>query len=170
MPIRMRAKSGFELSQKAHSALRWMIARQGARFGECAFVVWGWSDDFRASGPQPFDETDVLMQFLSDSPALAGESAPLKRDEEEATRRNVSLSELYARNLTACMAGYRNRVGENHRNIHLVAIDSASTGCMSLVLDREIESSRLLDNLKRWHLCGSMDTKLRRYGGRESEV
>jgi len=145
---------GFELSQKAHSALRWMIARQGRTFGECAFVTWGWSDE-SLSDPLPFDDTDALMRFLSASPSSECNIVSLKKEKEEAQLRNLSLAEVYAENLTACMAGYRNRLGEDHRKIHLVAIDSASTGCMSLVLDREIESSFLLDNLKHWHLTAA---------------
>ena len=31
---------GFEVTQKAHSALRWLIARQGRRDGDQAIVAW----------------------------------------------------------------------------------------------------------------------------------
>ncbi|NLC82612.1 MAG: hypothetical protein GX748_15655 [Lentisphaerae bacterium] len=49
------------------------------------------------------------------------------------------------------MAGYGNRLSACHSNIHIVAIDSATTGRMSLVLDRTIESTRLIENLQAWH-------------------
>lgn len=142
---------GFELSQKAHNALRWLIARQGRRFGECAFVTWGWSEDFSSPAPQPFDDTDTMLQILSETRPSDGNTSSLQRDAEEARTRNVTLAAIYAENLTSCMAGYAKKLGDKHRNVHLVAIDAASTGCMSLVLDREIESSRLLGNLENWH-------------------
>jgi CRISPR-associated protein Csd1 len=124
-------------------------------FGECAYVAWGWSEELQTSAPQPFDDTDTLIELLSDTPPAVDSMPALKRDEEQAIARNVTLADIYAQNLTTCIAGYRNKLGNNHRNIHLVAIDSASTGCMSLVLDREIESSRLLDTLAHWHLAAA---------------
>jgi CRISPR-associated protein Csd1 len=31
----------YEVSQKAHNALKWLIANQGQKAGEKVFVLWG---------------------------------------------------------------------------------------------------------------------------------
>lgn len=165
---------GFEFTQKAHSALRWLIARQGRNFGDCAYVIWGWEDDGLCSALDPFNDTDQAFADLFGDAEV--EISPLDQAEKLAAGRRVTLEALYAQNLMQCMAGYGTKLGDNSRNIHLVAIDSATTGRMSLVLDRAIESSRLLGCLQNWHrdaawpqnfgLVGSgADRKSRRFVG-----
>lgn len=140
---------GFEFSQKAHSALRWLIARQGRIFGDCAYVVWGWQDEVHESPFNPFNDTDQAFEDLFGD-AETG-ITQLNRAEKLADKRRITLAALYAKDLMRCMAGYGNRLSACHSNIHIVAIDSATTGRMSLVLDRTIESTRLIENLQAWH-------------------
>ena len=50
------ATVGFETTQKAHFALRWLISRQGYRKGDLAIVAWATSG---ASIPKPTDDPIV---------------------------------------------------------------------------------------------------------------
>ncbi len=140
---------GFEFSQKAHNALRWLIAKQGRRFGECAYVVWGWDGDEARPPLTPFEDTDLMLGDLFGD--VEANQTQLDRAETLAAERRIKLASLYADKLMNCMAGYGSRLGDQHRNIHIVGIDSATPGRMSLVIDRSIDSSKLLVNLESWH-------------------
>lgn len=49
---------GFDVTQKAHSALRWLIARQGRRDGDQVIVAWAVSG---AEVPDPLADTHYLL-------------------------------------------------------------------------------------------------------------
>lgn len=56
------ATVGFETTQKAHAALRWLIGRQGYRNKDQAIVAWATSGD---DIPQPFDDLVDTQQDLA---------------------------------------------------------------------------------------------------------
>ncbi|NJM37584.1 MAG: hypothetical protein HC845_06840 [Akkermansiaceae bacterium] len=53
----------FEITQKAHSALRWLIARQGRRFGDLNIVTWATMGDMP---PDPIKSSFELFISPSD--------------------------------------------------------------------------------------------------------
>jgi CRISPR-associated protein Csd1 len=138
---------GFEVSQKSHNALRWLISRQGLRFGGRTYAIWS-CENIEDEIVNPFANTEEIMKFLDgDFDAV---DTDILEDQVSKTS-GVSLPEIYVSNLKKSMKGYGFKI-KNSSHIHMVAIDSfSSTGRIALVEDREISKSQLLDNLLSWH-------------------
>ncbi|OHB43476.1 MAG: type I-C CRISPR-associated protein Cas8c/Csd1 [Planctomycetes bacterium GWC2_39_26] len=123
---------GFEVTQKAHSALRWLISRQGYRNGDQAIVAWATSG---AEIPDP----------LADPLAILGEDT-LKSDDSD----NVSVAQNLAIKLRQKIAGYKAALGDAS-GVVVMGIDSATPGRMAITFYRELTGSEFLERLERWH-------------------
>lgn len=123
---------GFEVTQKAHSALRWLISRQGYRNGDQAIVAWATSG---AEIPDP----------LADPLAILGEDA-LKSDDSD----NVSVAQNLAIKLRQKIAGYKADLGDTS-GVVVMGIDSATPGRMAITFYRELTGSEFLERLEKWH-------------------
>lgn len=119
---------GFDASHKAHSALRWLIAKQGYQDGDLAIVAWSTSGN---SVPDP----------LADSRALLG-----LQDEEQI----AYAGEDYALRLQQKMQGYTADLG-SARDIVVLGLDSATKGRMSLIFYKELSGSEFLERIEEWH-------------------
>lgn len=123
---------GFEVTQKAHIALRWMIAKgHASRNGDQ--VVVSWSIKGKAV-PDPF----------ADSFHLFGAEAGTVEPEE------VNLGQAFARRLARRMAGYRADLGPAD-DVVILGLDSATPGRMSITYYRELTGSDFLDRIETWH-------------------
>jgi len=125
------ATVGFKTSQKAHSALRWLIARQGYKSGDLAIVAWATSG---ATVIQPTD--DPVDAWDEDAPS---EEASVAYTAQEVAIR-----------LKKKIAGYRQELGETAQMV-VMAVDSATTGRLSIVYYRTLTSSDFLGRIERWH-------------------
>lgn len=124
---------GFEVTQKAHNALRWLIARQGSRNGDQAVVAWAVSG---AAVPDPMADTDaVLFETDVPSPAPALEDA----------------GQPFAWRLKRAIAGYQARL-QPHESVVVMALDSATPGRMAITYYRELRGSEFLQRIESWHL------------------
>ncbi|RCX20103.1 CRISPR-associated Csd1 family protein [Anaerobacterium chartisolvens] len=119
---------GYETSQKAHNALRWLLDKKGHRNGEQAFVAWGIED--QPMPPFMGDGFDMLIQE-----ELAGEN---------------STREEYAERFRKSMAGYGSKLGDND-DVVVMGVDSATPGRLSVIYYRELKGSELLGSLNNWH-------------------
>jgi CRISPR-associated protein Csd1 len=122
-----------EASQKAHSALLWLIDRQGQVFRndkkapELTIVAWAITDK---KIPQP---TDSSLDLVNDS-----EAEPPYTAENFATKfRNKIL-------------GYKAELGET-KGVQVMAMDAASKGRLAITYYRELKGSDYLERLERWH-------------------
>lgn len=123
---------GFDVTQKAHSALRWLISRQGYRNGDQAIVAWATSG---VEIPDPLaDPLDIL-----------GEDN-LKSDDSD----NVSVAQNLAIKLRQKIAGYKVDLGDTS-GVVVMGIDSATQGRMAITFYRELTGSEFLERLERWH-------------------
>jgi CRISPR-associated protein Csd1 len=123
---------GFEASQKAHYALRWLISRQGYQRGEQAVVAWAVSGK---DIPQPF----------SDPLAVIGlDELPSNESPSAYTAENIGIK---FRNR---IAGYGSEIG-NTSGVVIMALDSASPGRMSITFYRELTGSEYLERINKWH-------------------
>ena len=84
---------GFDVTQKAHFALRWLISRQGYRKDDLAIVAWATSG---VSVPQPTD--DPMSMLLKDFPINAPST--------------VSTAQDVAIKLKKKIAGYGKEIGD----------------------------------------------------------
>lgn len=125
---------GFDVSQKAHSALRWLISRQGyrSRNGDQAVVAWATSG--------------IEIHRLLDDPfeILGGEN--LKSDEDD----NVSTAQNLAIKLRQKIAGYKADLGDTS-GVVIMGLDSATQGRMAITFYRELTGSDFLRRIDHWH-------------------
>jgi len=122
----------YDVTQKAHSALRWLISRQGYRNGDQSVVAWAVSG---APVPDPFG--DPLSIF--------GEAdLPSDQTSEDSTAQNL------ARKLKNKIAGYKAELGDT-TDVVVMGLDSATPGRMAVTFYRELTGSDFLERLNRWH-------------------
>jgi CRISPR-associated protein Csd1 len=123
---------GFEVSQKAHSALRWLISRQGYRSGDQAIVAWA------TSGKQ-------IPDPLADPLSILGEEE-LAMDDSDV----VSTAQNIALKFNKKMAGYKADLGDTS-GVVVMGLDSATPGRMAITFYRELTGSDFLSRIEQWH-------------------
>src|SRR5699024_5908673 len=52
------ASIGYDVSQKAHNALKWLIRKQGKEIGDCIFLIWGNTLEYV---PDIYDDNPSLL-------------------------------------------------------------------------------------------------------------
>lgn len=133
---------GHDVSQKAHSALRWLIGRQGYRRGTLAYVAWAVSGK---EIPAPFGGPDDWISWDDDAPNEA-----LATPAETAPNHSRDLGQIYARRLNKYMSGY-GEIDTPTEDIIVMGLDSATTGRMAITYYRELKGSEFLERLRQWH-------------------
>jgi CRISPR-associated protein Csd1 len=125
---------GIEVTQKAHSVLRWLISRQGYRSRNAGQAIVAWA----TSG--------VEIHRLLDDPfeILGGEN--LKSDEAD----NVSTAQNLAIKLRNKIAGYKADLGDTS-GVVVMGLDSATPGRMAITFYRELTGSDFLKRIEQWH-------------------
>jgi len=126
------ATVSFQVSQKAHYALRWLISRQGYRRHEQAIVAWATSGK---DIPQP----------LADPLAILGiDELPSDESASVYTAENISVR------FKQRIAGYGSELGDT-TGVVVMALDSATPGRMAITFYRELTGSDYLERINRWH-------------------
>lgn len=130
----------FEVSQKAHAALRWLIERQGYRDFDSGQTVVAWAVSGKLI-PDPFKDTLALIlgtgiDELPESTAQTG----LIGD----------AGQSFALRLKQAMRGYRAKLNRTD-DIVVMGLDSATPGRMAITYYRELKGSEFLDRIERWH-------------------
>lgn len=130
---------GIEVNQKAHSALRWLIAKQGRFVSGAAFLAWGTKNEKipRVLG----DSLDVLQQWDN---GIFDES--IEDDEEK----RPNTKEVFAKVFNKVLTGYKAELTPSAQ-ISVIILDSASKGRLSIRYYKELSGSRLMENLESWH-------------------
>lgn len=124
-----------EVSQKAHGALRWLISRQGAVVNNTLAIV-AWCAGRRAV-PSPIDDES---EYDADDER--------QQETERSQTANASLGNEVARRFR----GYSSKLSEEQiKTLFVAAVDSASTGRLSLVCFKEFRRSRYFENLEYWY-------------------
>jgi CRISPR-associated protein Csd1 len=123
---------GFEVTQKAHGALRWLISRQGYRRGEQAIVAWSTRGD---NIPDPLADPLSILGFDE-----------MKSDSES----SISTAQELALRLKKKIAGYSAYLGDT-TGIVVIGLEAATPGRMSITFYRELTGSEFLDRIENWH-------------------
>lgn len=126
---------GYEVTQKAHNALRWLIKRQSYRNGDQVIVSWA------------VGGTDIPDPFLNSFDLLTG------GDETDTTPLVIvdqSAGQAYAQRLALALKGYRAQLGDS-AGIVVMGLDSATPGRMAITYYRELTGSEFLDRIELWH-------------------
>jgi CRISPR-associated protein Csd1 len=131
----------FEVTQKAHNALRWLISRQGYRNGDQAYVAWAISGK-----PIPAP--------LEDAWSLLGKPLAIQMDNKEPQESHVDhcvdLGQSFAYQFNKYLAGYRSRFELNDQ-IVVMGLDSATPGRMGIIYYRELLASDFFQRIEKWH-------------------
>lgn len=127
---------GYETTQKAHSALRWLISKQGCSNGDQAVVVWGTKGE-----PIPditADSMDLGDDFAAAFAQLGQPQLPPATESEYAERFNKAIQ------------GYGKALDEKANTVVMI-LDSATQGRLSIRYYRELAGSELMKNITDWH-------------------
>lgn len=128
----------YEVTQKAHNALRWLIQRQAYRNGDQAIVTWS-----VAGKPVPDPFKDSLSLFL-DSTEISQEAAEIEQP-------NVGgVGQAFAIRLRKAIAGYSTKLAPTE-DVIVLGLDSATPGRMAVTFYRELKGSDFLDRVQSWH-------------------
>lgn len=126
------ASVSFDVTQKAHNALRWLIEKQAYSNGSQRIITWAVSGH---PVPDAFGDSSVFLD------GLASEShTPLYADTAQA----------FATQLNNAIAGYRANIDPSEE-IVTMALDSASTGRMAIQFYRILRGTEFLDRIAAWH-------------------
>ena len=130
----------YEVTQKAHNALRWLIHRQGHKYGDPKQpqVVVSWAVG-GAPIPDLFGSTLKLMLAgidATDTPAFIVDN---------------DMGQTYAKRLNLALRGYRARI-DPAEDVVVMGLDSATPGRMAITFYRELTGSDFLARVERWHI------------------
>jgi CRISPR-associated protein Csd1 len=123
---------GFEVSQKAHYALRWLISRQGYRREDQAIVAWATSGK---DIPQPFADPLTVLGF---------DELPSDTHHAAYTAQDIGIK------FKKRIAGYSAELGKTD-GVVVIGLDSASPGRMAITFYRELTGSEYLERIDKWH-------------------
>jgi CRISPR-associated protein Csd1 len=127
----------FDVTQKAHNALRWLVSRQGFRNGNQAFVSWAISGQ---NIPDPMKDPWAMFSHNADY-------IEPKKDN------SVDIGQSYANRLTSVMARYLSEGKlKPHDDIAIIGIDSATPGRMGVIYYRKTIAKEFLATITQWHL------------------
>lgn len=121
-----------EITQKAHSALRWLISRQGYRNGDQVIVAWATSGK---AVPNPLENASSIL----DENELVSDDLI-----------NDFTGQYLAIELKKKIAGYSVELGPT-TNVVVMGLDSVVPGRMAVTFYRELTGSDFLERLNKWH-------------------
>jgi len=130
---------GFEVTQKAHNALRWLISRQAYndKAGGQVFVAWAVGGK---QIPDPLKNTSDLLKLISYAPQDSASDQEYSGD----------AGQYPALQLQKLIKGYQGKLTEAD-NIVVMGLDSATPGRMAITYYRELNGAEFLDRVLAWH-------------------
>lgn len=118
------ATVSYEVSQKAHNALKWLINRQGTIIDERAFVIWGIDN-----GPEVINS----FNFAEDDECIP------------------TTNEHYALQVKKALLGFENNLSGDD-DVKILILDGATTGRLSALYYQKLDKKLYLDRLEVWYV------------------
>ncbi|MUG22336.1 type I-C CRISPR-associated protein Cas8c/Csd1 [Paenibacillus macerans] len=131
----------YEVSQKAHNALKWLIHRQGKTIDERVFLVWGNDND-----PVPNTDEDIV---------------DMERHLGREIEREPDTDKPYADQVKRAIDGFRNDL-TYQAEVNILVLDSATTGRMAVLYYRHLNKELYLNRLEEWHKSCAWEHRYRR--------
>ncbi|MFB5678427.1 type I-C CRISPR-associated protein Cas8c/Csd1 [Paenibacillus terreus] len=126
------ASISYEVSQKAHNALKWLIHRQGKTIDQRVFLIWG-NDEL--------DIPDIAEDFYSFDPEPDAEKVKKSFTNEE-----------FASEVAKALSGYTNKLNPDSKSkVNILVLDSATTGRLAVLYYRDMDKMLYLRKLIDWH-------------------
>lgn len=133
---------GYDTSQKAHNALRWLIQKQGYTRDESAIVCWLVNrdmplPDIMKDSVNAYDDVGLEFDFDSfDDPADSGVS---KHD----------TGKYFAEQFRHAVNGYTGKIRIDDK-VAIISLDAATTGRLSVVYYDEMGGRQYMDAILNW--------------------
>ena len=134
MTAMQAAGVSFEVTQKAHSALQWLIRRQAFRSGDQVFVAWA------TTGKPIPDPCRNSWDFLREDMQIV----------ETTTSQIGDAGQGFAQRFRMKLAGYKANISDTE-DIVVMGLDSATPGRMAITFYRELTGSEFLERIEKWH-------------------
>ncbi|SDZ39440.1 CRISPR-associated protein Csd1 [Evansella caseinilytica] len=131
----------YDVSQKAHNALKWLIHRQGKTIDNRVFLVWG-----NDSGPVPNPDEDAL---------------DIVKHSRRELEREPDTDKPYAGEVSKAIDGYRNDL-TYQSEVNILVLDSATTGRMAVLYYRNMNKELYLNRLTEWHASCAWEHRYRK--------
>jgi CRISPR-associated protein Csd1 len=125
------ASISYDVSQKAHNALKWLINKQGKMIDGRVFLVWG--NDSEDVPDLVEDSFDIFSSCL-----------------EEEQKIKSYTHEEFAQEVAKAIDGYKNTLA-SEANVSILVLDSATTGRLAVLYYRNMDKDLYLNRLKKWH-------------------
>ncbi|MFC4620183.1 type I-C CRISPR-associated protein Cas8c/Csd1 [Camelliibacillus cellulosilyticus] len=125
----------FNVSQKAHNALKWLILKQGKTIDGRVFLVWG---NDQVEVPSPQDDLHTLLLSMGIV------------NEDEFKNDGDSTHEVFAEAFHKALAGYKSDL-TYRSNVLILVLDAATPGRLSIVYYRNVDKEEYLNRIERWH-------------------
>lgn len=135
----------YEVSQKAHNALKWLIQKQGYNRGRKSVICW-------------VNSTVELPDPLADNFGLD--------DFEEEQSTDSTTAEDIAHKLKLELSGYRRKFSEEEK-VHLLELESVTDGRLSITYYQEINILEYISRLEKWYESMIWVQRYRPYGDKE---
>lgn len=134
---------GYETSQKAHNALRWLIQKQGYTRDESAIVFWMANrneqvPDMMKDSINAYKHVDGFAFDFDDIDSYMA-SAPTKRE----------TGKYMAEQFNLALNGYAGKVSFDDK-VAIIALDAATPGRLSIVYYDEMGGKQYIDAILNW--------------------
>ncbi|CAG7629168.1 hypothetical protein PAESOLCIP111_03076 [Paenibacillus solanacearum] len=125
------ASISYEVSQKAHNALKWLINRQGKMIDQRVFLVWA-------------NDVPDIVDLTEDTYFIIPGSIP---DQQKAafTAQEIAIE------MSKAFGGYKNSLASYQTDVNLLILDSATTGRMAVLYYRNMDKELYFQRLIEWH-------------------
>lgn len=143
------ASISYDVSQKAHNALKWLINHQGKIIDQRVFLVWG-NDTIKVPTPEE-DSFDIFSMDLT----------PSKKQELKSYTH-----EIFAKEVSKAIDGYKNTLSSNAK-INILILDSATTGRLAVLYYRNLYKELYLNRLINWHSTCAWEHRYRKINENE---
>lgn len=132
---------GYQTSQKAHNALKWLLAKQGYTRDGMAFVCWMVN--------RPLALPDICKNSL-DAYRDLDEFDIFDMKTGEDSESNADTGDYVAKQLRNAIKGYANHIQIDDRVV-MLSLDAATTGRMSVTYYDEMGGQEFIAALMYWH-------------------
>ncbi|MFX3631634.1 MAG: type I-C CRISPR-associated protein Cas8c/Csd1 [Candidatus Pristimantibacillus sp.] len=124
------ASISYEVSQKAHNALKWLVNRQGKIIDQRVFLVWG-NEDLHL--PEPAEDMFAIDPTVVKPKVI----------------KSYTNQEL-ANEISKALDGFKNNLSSKS-DVNVMVLDSATTGRLAVLYYRNMNKELYLDRLAKWH-------------------
>lgn len=148
------AAISYEASQKIHNALKWLIEKQGITLDGRVYVVWS---EQHIDIPHFLAEDDIdlseVFQLQLDVDVQQTVEDQLTEAEEQPPKAHTN--ETLAKKVRERLQGLRGNIKTDDligQNVHIVTLDAATTGRLSILSYRNFEAAQYFDRLANYQL------------------